>query len=234
MVEMVHAIIRRALTNAAVACIPGAQRGIASTRGIAITFDDGPHPVATVRALDALGRCGLRATFFVLTDNARRYPGLLERCIGEGHEVALHGCTHRGMALAGRRRLRAMLDEGQREIGALCGRQPTAFRPPYGRWNPAHNNLLKALGMRLVLWNRSPAEYLPSMRHDHVTAYIRSALRPGDILLLHDNDTTAAGIGRIVGDLAAVLVQRGLEALPLQTPVPVEMPERSPERGRQS
>jgi peptidoglycan/xylan/chitin deacetylase (PgdA/CDA1 family) len=42
-------------------------------RAVALTFDDGPHPVTTRRILAALAGTRHRATFFVLGTKARRH-----------------------------------------------------------------------------------------------------------------------------------------------------------------
>ena len=62
---------------------------------IAMTFDDGPHPVYTPRLLDILKARNIKATFFVVGTNTRRYPGIIRRMIAEGHEVGNHTVTHK-------------------------------------------------------------------------------------------------------------------------------------------
>lgn len=47
-------------------------------RTVYLTFDDGPVPEVTPWVLDTLDRYGVRATFFMVGDNVRRHPGLLE------------------------------------------------------------------------------------------------------------------------------------------------------------
>src|SRR5690606_32118384 len=68
-----------------------------SRRVFALTYDDGPDPDSTPRVLDALRRHGAVATFFVLTEAARRHPDVLRRIVDEGHEIALHGSDHRSL-----------------------------------------------------------------------------------------------------------------------------------------
>ncbi|MGH2869094.1 MAG: polysaccharide deacetylase family protein, partial [Solirubrobacteraceae bacterium] len=68
--------------------LPGAD-------GVALTFDDGPHPEGTPAVLEVLARAGARATFFVIGEQARRWPQLVAEIRAAGHEVALHGFRHR-------------------------------------------------------------------------------------------------------------------------------------------
>ena len=62
---------------------------------VAMTFDDGPHPVHTPRLLDILKARNIKATFFVVGTNTRRYPNIIRRMIAEGHEVGNHTVNHK-------------------------------------------------------------------------------------------------------------------------------------------
>ncbi len=65
------------------------------TPGVAITFDDGPHPEGTPAVLELLARAGARATFFVIGEQVERRPALAAEIVAQGHEIALHGYRHR-------------------------------------------------------------------------------------------------------------------------------------------
>ena len=73
---------------------PIVYQGQGGDRNIALTFDDGPHALHTAEILDILAEYGVHATFFVIGENADRYPELLEREISEGHEVGNHTQSH--------------------------------------------------------------------------------------------------------------------------------------------
>ena len=64
---------------------------------IALTFDDGPHPVYTPQILDTLKEYGVHATFFLIGENAERNPELVRRILREGHEIGNHSDTHPNM-----------------------------------------------------------------------------------------------------------------------------------------
>ncbi|HEY6526156.1 MAG TPA: polysaccharide deacetylase family protein, partial [Solirubrobacteraceae bacterium] len=70
-------------------------RTLAGAAGVALTFDDGPHPEGTPAVLEALAAAGARATFFVIGEQVQRRPELVRRILTEGHVVALHGYRHR-------------------------------------------------------------------------------------------------------------------------------------------
>ena len=61
-----------------------------------LTFDDGPIPEATPFILDTLKQEGIKATFFMVGDNVRKYPELFQRIKDEGHQVGNHTHNHIG------------------------------------------------------------------------------------------------------------------------------------------
>ena len=70
---------------------------------IAITFDDGPHPVYTPKILDLFKLHEMKATFFIVGELGEKHPSILKRMIDEGHEVAIH--HHRHVRVHGRKHL---------------------------------------------------------------------------------------------------------------------------------
>ena len=65
-------------------------------RSVYLTFDDGPIPEATPYILDVLAQYGVKATFFMVGDNVRKYPELYERVVSEGHRIGNHTHNHIG------------------------------------------------------------------------------------------------------------------------------------------
>lgn len=65
-------------------------------KAVYLTFDDGPIPEATPFILDTLKEFGVRATFFMVGDNVRKYPELYKRILAEGHQVGNHTHNHIG------------------------------------------------------------------------------------------------------------------------------------------
>ena len=63
-------------------------------KAVYLTFDDGPIPEATPWILDVLQRYGVKATFFMVGDNARKYPELHQRVVNEGHRIGNHTHNH--------------------------------------------------------------------------------------------------------------------------------------------
>jgi len=193
----------------------GAQRKVADTSSVALTLDDGPHDPATPRALDALEVCGLRAAFFMTGEAAEARPDLVRRCSEAGHELGNHGWTHSRMRASVLQEIGLSIQRTNEAIACAAGARPRRFRPPYGSWKADAGGVLEDLGMRLVLWNRMPCDYLPEVTPAWMESFLRKRLRGGDILVLHDNQKTAGRIGGFISAFSKVLDEKPLNAGPL-------------------
>lgn len=122
--------------------------GLKGSYRIALTFDDGPSAV-TPQVLDVLAAYGVKATFFILGDAARRNPYFMERIRDEGHLIANHSNRHPRLSKRLYVRHPARLIK---EIGTshdhlspyLQPGQALFFRAPYGAWRSAHAAVLNA------------------------------------------------------------------------------------------
>jgi peptidoglycan-N-acetylglucosamine deacetylase len=186
--------------------------------GVALTFDDGPHPEATPALLDLLGEAGALATFFVVGEQVERRPELAARIAREGHAIALHGHRHRNLLRISPRALARDLARGARVIEDASGRKPLLYRPPYGIFSPAGLALARRRGLRPLLWSRWAHDWRGSNTPRAIAAELTGGLRDGDVLLLHDADHYSdPGCWR--NTLAAMpavlraLEQRGLDAV---------------------
>ena len=170
--------------------LPG--RGV---RGVAITFDDGPHPEVTPRVLDILDTCGARATFFVIGERAARHASLVREIVRRGHAVENHTQRHPvDFATWGPWRLRREIAEAQQAIADASGRLPRYFRAPMGLRSPLLDPVLVLEGLSLVSWTRRGYDTV-SRRPELILRRLTRGLADGDILLLHDATAKADGDG---------------------------------------
>ena len=100
-------------------------------RQLALTFDDGPDPTWTPQILDVLKREGVKATFFIVGENALTQRPLLQRMVAEGHEIGSHTYTHPNLANVSAGQVRFELNANQRLFQAFTGRSLRLFRAPY-------------------------------------------------------------------------------------------------------
>ena len=180
-------------------------------KAVSLTFDDGPNPYATPLILDALGRAGVRATFFFLGRHVERWPEIARRAAAEGHQIGNHGYFHRKLHFRGVAYVRDDLGRGKRAIEAACGVTPRFFRAPHGFRSPWVTAIARSMGERTVGWSLGVWDTdLPGA--DAIAARTVDGARPGYILLLHDGDgydplgdriQTAQAIPKIVEQLHA-------------------------------
>ncbi len=162
------------------------SHGPRDRREVAITIDDGPHPGYTPRLLATLKEYGVTATFFVVGKMAEQYPDLVRAEVAAGHLVANHTYDHLELnRLRDRRAIAAQITKGADVIGTLTGVRPCLLRPPYGFHNEAVDGVADKLKQTMVLWSLHSGD-TGNVRPREVVRRVRSAVRSGDIILLHD------------------------------------------------
>lgn len=161
-------------------------------RHIALTFDDGPNPVATPRILETLRSENVPATFFLLGRHVERWPEIAHRVAEDGHALGNHGYHHRKLHFRGPGYVRVDIALGTDAIADAAGTQPTLFRAPHGFRSPWVTSIARELGQRTVGWtlgvwdsDRPGADVIARRAVD--------GCGPGTILLLHDGDGYDAG-----------------------------------------
>jgi peptidoglycan/xylan/chitin deacetylase (PgdA/CDA1 family) len=194
-------------------------RGPRGARGVALTFDDGPHPRWTPRVLETLAKHGATATFFLVAKKAEAYPDVVRAILEAGHSVGLHSYAHdRFFALRREARVRADLERGLAVLEKVTGSRPELFRPPVGHTNPVMARVVDHLDLTVVGWTLAGRDGIASARPSDVVARIRRDLRDGAIVLLHDaperGDREPAAVKALPSILDAIAAER-LDVVPL-------------------
>ncbi len=167
-------------------------QGPRNSGSVCLTFDDGPHPEHTPRLLDVLGRHGIAATFFVVGQQAERYPELVRRLAAEGHVVGHHSYSHSEPRLTSARQLSQEVCQTRDLLARVLGQAPILFRPPHGKLTGAKLWRLWRAGQTVVLWNVDPKDYSLRSACEGRTWFLRNPIQAGDIVLMHDNHPYAA------------------------------------------
>ena len=174
-----------------------------SAHGVAITFDDGPHPEGTPAVLDVLARAGARATFFLVGEQVTRYPSVAAEIAAAGHEIAIHGYRHVLLLRRAPTALRADFVRARDVIASATGTEPTLYRPPYGVFSGPALLIVRELGWRTLLWSRWGRDWGRRATPEKIAERASRSLSGGDVVLLHDADHySSAGSWR--GTVAAV------------------------------
>jgi peptidoglycan/xylan/chitin deacetylase (PgdA/CDA1 family) len=153
---------------------------------IALTFDDGPNATLTPKLLDLLAARHLKATFFVVGQNAADHPEVLKRAVREGHEIGNHTWSHPNLGKISDEAVRRELQKTEDAIVAAIGTKPVLMRPPYGSITARQKKWIhEEFGYRIILWDVDPLDWKrpgPNV----VTARILKETKAGSIVLSHD------------------------------------------------
>ncbi|MFI0485139.1 polysaccharide deacetylase family protein [Actinomadura sp. 9N215] len=169
---------------------------------VALTFDDGPA-ASTGELLDILAARHVKATFFLIGENAAEHPELVRREHEAGHELADHSYSHADLGRASEKKILSELTRTQDAIRRASGVTPVMLRPPYGSTSKRLTRITRDLGMAQVLWTVDPQDW-ESRDTEDVERQVLKAARPGHIVLMHDiHRTTVRAVPKIIDGLAA-------------------------------
>jgi peptidoglycan/xylan/chitin deacetylase (PgdA/CDA1 family) len=184
---------------------------------IALTFDDGPDPVETNAILDLLNRYGARSTFFVIGKRVKQFPEVVQRVIGEGHEVANHTYSHVFFHLPSSKRIvREEIERTEQAIIEASGRRTYLFRPPGGIYDETIIQVSNEMGLVPIMWSwhQDTEDWnRPGVRH--IINKVLNNVRGGDIILFHDH---VEGKTQTVAALEVILPElqkRGYKMVPV-------------------
>ena len=150
-------------------------------RAVYLTFDDGPIPEATPFILNVLERYNAHATFFMVGDNAQKYPHLLAEVRRRGHRIGNHTFNHIG----GFRWKSWNYLANVKKAGELL--HTDLFRPPHGWMRPVQYQVLRHCGFRVVMWDVVTRDYSHLLTAEDVLMNVKRYTRPGSIITFHDS-----------------------------------------------
>lgn len=176
---------------------------IPGSREVALTFDDGPHPVHTPRILDILREERVPATFFLLGSEVEKHPALAQAIVRAGHALGNHSFSHgrmHGMTMNG---LAREIERTAELIERTTGAATRLFRPPRGTVTWPLLRYAWRRGWTIVLWSLDSEDCRPQATAA-ATRAVLGRTRPGDIVLLHEDYAhTADGLREWIRDLKA-------------------------------
>lgn len=173
-----------------------------------LTFDDGPIPEVTPEILDILDRFNVKATFFMVGDNARRHPELVEEVRRRGHSIGNHTMHH----LQGRKTMpRRYLRDVQEADHIL---NTSLFRPPHGLLRWSQSRVIRK-HYNLIMYDVVTRDYAVYMSPDEVVENVRRFTRNGSIIVFHDSLKSCHNTLPALPDAIKWLQNNGFELLPL-------------------
>ncbi len=145
-----------------------------------LTFDDGPIPESTPFILDTLKQFGIKATFFLVGDNVRKYHPLYERIVAEGHQVGNHTYHHLGSL----KHWAITYSIDVQDANDLI--HTHLFRPPHGWMRHAVYWWMKRR-YRIVMWDLVTRDYSKWITAEDVVNNVKRYARNGSIITFHDS-----------------------------------------------
>jgi peptidoglycan-N-acetylglucosamine deacetylase len=192
-----------------------------SESGVALTFDDGPHPEGTPAMLDLLARAGHKGVFFMIGEQVERRPELAREVVDHGHAVALHGYRHRLQLRLTQLQLEEDIARGLDAITAATGVQPLFHRPPYGIYSAAGLAAARSAGLRPMLWSRWGKDWRKFTTPARIARRAARDIAPADVVLLHDADYYSARNSHQRTAKALALIVTELKSREIATVLPV-------------
>jgi peptidoglycan-N-acetylglucosamine deacetylase len=190
----------------------GIESGTLDRAGVALTFDDGPHPRGTPAILEVLGNAGAQATFFLVGEQVVRWPAIAAEIAAAGHTVGFHCDRHRNLLRLTPWQTADDLRRGWERVAEATGTAPVLYRPPYGVLSAAALGLARGRGWRTVLWTSWGRDWQRRATPASIAGRLAAGVRPGAVLLLHDADhysapgswfRTAAALPRVLDAVGA-------------------------------
>lgn len=145
-----------------------------------LTFDDGPIPESTPYILKVLKEFDVKATFFVVGDNVRKYPELYQQILNDGHRVGNHTYNHIG----GARHSIYTYEKNVKKCDELI--HSNLFRPPHGWMRPTQYHRFKHK-FRIVMWDLVTRDYSKRLSAYDVVRNVHLYARNGSIITFHDS-----------------------------------------------
>lgn len=180
------------------------KRAAIKDKVIALTFDDGPDPRYTPNLLDVLKRNDVKCTFFVLAENAKKYPDIIKRIESEGHYIGLHSLRHANAIFSLPYKTRKNLSEALNIMDGL-GIKIEFFRPPWGIFNPLTYHYAKANNLKIILWSIHALDWSRWVTEDYIKNKLINNVKSGDIILLHDGRGSRNSPAKTISSLKIVL-----------------------------
>lgn len=190
---------------------------IPGKKTVYITFDDGPIPEVTPWVLDLLDHYNIKATFFCVGDNVRKYPHLYRQLLGRGHLTGNHTFNH----IQGWKNRTSFLLKNTNKAAELI--DSSLFRPPHGHMRISQNLALLQAGYKVIMWDVVTRDYSRFMNPEQVLENVKKYTRDGSIIVFHDSLKAEKNLRYALPRAIEWLQQEGytFELIPAVNPMPV-------------
>ena len=145
-----------------------------------ITFDDGPDKKVTPYLIDVLEKFGIKATFFIIGNQAKKYPELVKLIINNGHKIGNHSFSHLNGFSTNNNKYLEDVEQAKKYIDS------DIFRPPYGKITPFQIKNLKK-DFKIIMWDIMSWDFKENISSNKVYKNVINNVENGSIILFHNN-----------------------------------------------
>ena len=192
-----------------------------NVKKIALTFDDGPHPVNTPRVIDVLKRHNVPATFFFLGVNALQYRSVVKEVHDAGFDIGNHTFTHSPKVHSSERRLKWELNTTNKLIEDITGRSTALYRPPMLLDIGSDPTIDPDAPVLPLMWAANNGYFVVGAdidpkdwragSPDEVRANLKETIADGHIVLLHDGGNGERHVVEVLETVIIELKSQGYE-----------------------
>ena len=149
---------------------------------IALTFDDGPHPIYTIKVLDILSEKNIPATFFVVGFRAELHPALLKKMRELKCEIGNHTYNHTDLSKVNQSSAVSQIEKCGGIIHSITGEYPKIYRPPYGVISKANQAVIP---LEKIMWTVDSCDWKTGSA-EKIVKNVTAAVKDRSIILMHD------------------------------------------------
>lgn len=190
-------------------CKPSKTRQVGKTdqtgkKLVALTFDDGPDNLYTPKILDLLKQEQVKATFYVIGIQTKKYPQVVKRIGDEGHAVGIHTWSHVNLNRVDANEAKWQVEYCAGQLKAILGYTPNMVRPPFGSIN---GNVLRQLnkdGFWAISWSVDTKDWRGKPVNTMMTT-VQQELKPGGIILMHSAGSHSAYLNNSIALLPQLI-----------------------------
>lgn len=177
---------------------------------IALTFDDGPHPIYTPMILDILKENDIKATFFMIGENIELYGDVAARVLNEGHEIGNHTFSHPHIINTSQNELLEEILACDSSIYSISEYKTKLFRPPEGVVENNTSELAEKFDYSIILWSIDTRDWAKTPTNEIVENVLKNT-EGGDIILMHDYVSHPSPTPEALKQIIPALKNKGYE-----------------------
>ena len=145
-----------------------------------ITFDDGPDEKVTPFIVNLLSKFNIKATFFIIGSQAKKYPELVKLIINNGHKIGNHSFSHLSGYSTKNNKYLQDVEQAKKYINS------DIFRPPYGKITPFQIKNLKK-DFKIIMWDIMSWDFKENISSNKIYKNVINNIENGSIILFHNN-----------------------------------------------